>query len=264
MARLVACGALLCLAALLLFDAAGLWDTLVRLPGQIPFTDEIGRRLADLTPLLLVHLAVPTIVFFMLRRQPDPGSSRRLAQLLWLCGMPLGLLSLLKAGGTLNSLQGLQLALPGLALGLCATCSRFPRAFWPGLLAIGAVFMLRFHGTGIPLSPRVGHLREGVAIARANPGQVWFPWHPLVSYYAEGRFYHAEDGFYVRLLTGRAIDLGRLEADLPPRFTVIAEPTGMAGWGISEKILNRPYEEGVVGAWRLRIARPDASPPPKP
>lgn len=264
MARLVACGALLCLASLLLFDAAGLWDTLVRLPGQIPFTDEIGRRLADLAPLLLVHLTVPPITFFMLRGQPDPHSSRRLAQLLWLSAMPLGLLSILKAGGTLNSLQGLQLALPGLALGLCATLSRVPRVLWTGMLAIGLIFMLRFQEAGVPLSPRVSHLREGVAIVRANPGQLWLPWHPLVSYYAEGRFYHAEDGFYARLLTGRAVDLGQVGTNLPSRFTAIAQPVGMNGWGISEKILNRPYEERIVGAWRLRVATPDAPPPSKP
>jgi hypothetical protein len=264
MARLAACGALLCLAALLLFDAAGLWDTLVRLPGQIPFTDEIGRRLIDLAPLLLIHLAAPPIIFFLLRRQPDPDSSRRLAQLLWLCGVPLGLLSILKAGGTLNSLQGLQLALPGLALGLCAACSRFRRALWPGLLAIGAILMLRSHEAGLPLLPRVNHLREGVALVRANPGQLWLPWHPLVSYYGEGRFYHAEDGFYARLLAGRAFARGQLGVNLPPHFTAIAEPIGMNGWGISEKILNRPYEERVIGIWRIRIATPDASAPPKP
>ncbi len=260
--RLAGCGALLGLATLTFFDPAGLWDTLVRLPGQIPFTDEIGRRLADLAPLLLIHLALPPAVFLMLRRQPDPGGARRLGLLLWLFGAPLGLLSLIKAGGTLNSLQGFQLALPVLALGLCSALSSLPRAITLAPLVIGALFLVRLQATGVPMKPRSGHLTEGVALVRANPGQLWLPWNPLVSYYGEGRFYHAEDGFYARLLAGRALSRDQIKVHLPPSFTAIAEPVGLNGWGISENLLERPFVEHVSGAWRLRVAVPEAPPPP--
>jgi hypothetical protein len=255
-ARLAACGGALVIATLACFDPAGLWDTLVRIPGALPLTDDAGGRLLSLSPLLAVHLGLPAALLFSLRKQPDLRGARRLAGLLWACSLPLGVVSILKIGGTLNSLQGLQLALPGLAL---ATISALNRRSVPVTLALAASLILAWwiHDSGAPMRPRIQHLREGVALARAFPGELWFPWHPLVSYYAEGRFYHAEDGFYARLIAGRALDVTQIRTHLPAKFRGLAEPAGVNGWGISERVLGQPYEESFAGLWRLRLTRPE-------
>lgn len=255
MVRLAACGGALAVATLACFDPAGLWDTLVRIPGALPITNEAGRRLSDLSPLLAIHLGLPAALLFFLRKQPDPDGARRLAGLLWACSLPLGLLGILKIGGTLNSLQGLQLALPGLAIGAVAALDRWRTSLAALALAASLALGWRIHDAGAPLGPRTQHLREGVEVARAFPGELWFPWHPLVSYYAEGRFYHAEDGFYARLLAGRGLDLAQIRAHLPERFHGLAEPVGVNGWGISERVLGQPCEESFAGLWRLRLAR---------
>lgn len=254
--RLAACGGALVIATLLCFEPAGLWDTLVRIPGALPLTDEPGRRLVDLAPLLAVHVGLPAALLFALRHQPDPRGARRLAGLLWACSLPLGLLGLLKIGGTLNSLQGLQLALPGLALAVVVALDRGRNARAAAALAAMAATLAlggRILEADAPLRPRAQHLSEGVALARAFPDELWFPWHPLVGYFAEGRFYHAEDGFYARLLAGRGLEMAQIRAHLPPKFRGLAEPVTVNGWGISERVLGEPYEERLAGAWRVRL-----------
>ncbi len=255
-ARLAACGGALLIATLACFDPAGLWDTLVKIPGALPLTEEPGRRLVDLAPLLAVHLGLPATLLFLLRRRPDPRGARSLAGLLWACSLPLGLLGLLKIGGTLNSLQGLQLALPGLAIATVEALERRRMTMAALALAASVTLSWRIHDAGAPLRPRTQHLREGVALARAFPEELWFPWHPVVSYYAEGRFYHAEDGFYARLLAGRALDFAQIRAHLPAKFRGLAEPATVTGWGISERVLGQPYEDRDAGFWRLRLPRP--------
>lgn len=254
--RLIAAGAVLVIVTLHTFDAAGLWDTLVMIPGALPFTDEPRRRLFDLASLLAIHLVLPPLLFLALRHRPDLHGGRRLAWLLWACSLPLGFMSLFKTGGTLNSLQGFQLALPGLMLSVIAVAEYRPRFTWFPVALAGAILLIRIQDTGVPYSPRTAHIRDGIALARANPDRLWFPWHPLIGYYAEGRFYHAEDGLYVRLMAGRAVSWTQIRAHLPPRFEGIAEPARMSGWGISERILGEPLTEQQAGAWRIRKVVP--------
>ena len=260
--RLAAGGALLASLTLSQFDAAGLWHNLVTLPGLLPFTEEPARRVLDLSLLLLVHVALPSVFFWWSRRQPDPAGGMRLARFLWLFSLPLGAVAMMKTGGTLNSLQSLLLALPALSLGLVLRLEKISRVDIAPLCAALAILTARlWELPRLPLRPVVTHLKEGVALARANPGQLWFPWNPLVSYFAEGRFQHAEDGFYVRLMAGRPATYTEALAHLPPHFAGIAEVAGVEGWGISESLLKGPVQEHHVGAWRIRTG---ATPAPEP
>lgn len=258
--RMIAAGAAIAVLALALFDPIGLWDTLVRVPGSLPWTDQPFTRATALATLLVVHLLVPAAIFLALRSENDPVCARGLALWLWLASLPLGLMSLMKVGGTINSLQGLQLALPALALSLCERFSARPRAFFFLPFLGASLLALRALETGVPAGPQTTHLRQGVALARAQPGVIWFPWHPLITYFSESRFYHAEDGLYVRLMAGRALDARQLYDHLPPRFSAVAETAGGTGWGVSERLLNHRYAEETVGLWRLRRTLPPTSP----
>lgn len=252
--RLIASGAGVALVSLQSFDPAGLWYSMVLLPGQIPFTDQAGKRLLDLLPLLSVHWLLPAVIFWMVRKQPDPEGAWRMAKYLWGFSLPLGTVSLLKAGGTLNSLQGLQLTLPALALGAVVWLAA--RSWLSLLPAIGTCVVLGLRLwtlPHLPLSPLTSQLSEGVELARANPDSLWFPWNPMISYYADGKFHHVEDGLYVRSLSKQPVPHSQMHKHLPLHFAGIAEPRGLTGWGISETFLPPPVTGQPVGFfWRVR------------
>lgn len=260
--RLIASGAGMVVITLLAFDAAGLWENLVIIPGSLPFTDIPLTRLVDLLPLLLVHGAMPPLLFCIWRNQSDAKPEMRLAWFFWIFSLPLGTVSVLKIGGTINSLQGLQLTLPALALGLISRLPSRPWAPFLPVIFIGLLLCLRL--TFLPrlaTTPLVGHLKEGVLVARTYPHTLWFPWNPLVTYYAEIRFSHVEDGLYVRHVAGRPVTQAHVREYLPVHFAGIVEPVGLNGWGISEKILAPKVEEQTAGSfWRVRTrAKPNQS-----
>jgi hypothetical protein len=263
--RLLAAGAAILVITLFTFDPAGLWYTMITLPGSLPFAESTGERLVDLLPLLLVHGGIPPLLFFAWRKKTAPCAGLKLACFLWVFSLPLGAVSILKIGGTINSLQGLQLALPALALGIIARLASRPWVPLLPMIFVGIILCLRL--TLLPritATPLVDHLKEGVLLARTYPDALWFPWNPLVTYYAEKKFSHVEDGFYVRQLAGRPVTYAHAREYLPVHFAGIAEPVGVNGWGISEKMLAARVEEQTAGSfWRVRTrANPNQSTTP--
>jgi hypothetical protein len=255
--RLVAASAGIVIVSLLAFDPAGLWYNLVRLPSLIPLTDQSSKRLLDLLPLLSVHWVLPPLILLMARKLPCPAGGLRMVWFLWIFSLPLGVISLLKAGGTINSLQGLQLVLPALALAAVTwLASRTWLKLLPAILAsvlLGIRLLILPH---MPVRPLTLHLSEGVALARANPDSLWFPWNPMVTYYAEGKIFHAEDGFYVRNLANQPVSYVHARKYLPAHFSGIAEQRGLNGWGISETMLVLPLnEQGAGFFWRVRTSK---------
>ena len=65
-------------------------------------------------------------------------------------------------------------------------------------------------------------LRQGAALARQLPGEIYFPWNPLLTYFSDGRFYHVEDGLITRSIAGRPVPLAVVNAHLPPAMCVVA------------------------------------------
>jgi hypothetical protein len=253
--RLLAAGSATMVITLTAFDAAGLWFNLVTLPASLPFTDDIGERIFRLLPHLLIQLGLPVLFFYLTRKRPDPKQARRLALILWLCCMILGGAAIFTIGGSINSLQGFQIVLPALALACSACLNLRPIAATGLLIATGAALVLRAWSVPyLNITPKTDHLRQGVELAKANAGRAWFPWNPMVTYYAEGKFYHAEDGFYVRLLANRPAPMSQARAHLPSNFHFTAEPIGHHGWGISESLLIAPYSDQTMGIWHLRVA----------
>ncbi|MCO5165529.1 MAG: hypothetical protein M9894_04055 [Planctomycetes bacterium] len=94
--------------------------------------------------------------------------------------------------------------------------------------------------------------RTGLALARARPGAVYFPFHPLVSLYAEGRAYHLSDAVYSRVVAGVEVGEEHVRAHLPPRLERVAHASAAdARLDFSQVYLPgfTRVVEGTPGAW---------------
>ena len=251
--RASVCGVALVLASVAFFDPAGLRLNLFTIPGQLPWTDEWVARLRDLIPLLALHLGAPLVVFVLARRQIwQRESPFLLPALCWVAALPPGLASILKIGGTLNSIQSLLLFLPpALVVGLAVQRSQrwLPTAFLAGALAVALVRL--HHAPGIALLPRITHLQQAETIATRLPQEVWFPWNPLITYFSAGRFDHVEDGLYVRFVAGQPLTQAEARAHLPPRWAAMAMLSGASDWGLATHLRPADAKETRVGFWTL-------------
>jgi hypothetical protein len=242
------------------------------LPSALPWTNEPGRRLLDLAPELSIHLVAPALILLLCHRAVWARESRLLLpSLAWLFALPPGLLSLMKIGGTINSLQGFTLWLPAALLVGLAAARGARRASW--LLAGGALAVVAICGgrlarlAVVPWHPLVDHYRQADYLARTFQGEIWFPWNPLVTIYSENRFDHGEDGLYVRFLAGHALTQGQARAHLPPRMCVIALPRGGNDWGIALSLRPAGAQRTDFGFWTLYSWPPGpaaAAPPAAP
>ncbi|MFA6286466.1 MAG: hypothetical protein WC661_03710 [Opitutaceae bacterium] len=244
-------------AAIAWFGPQQLWFNLVQVPGHLPWTQETAKRLLDLAPLLAVHVLAPAAVLIFFRRHIwRTHSPLLLPSLTWCCVLPGGLAGILTLGGTLNSIQGLHYLLPPLMLVFFEvtrrTASIARKTFIISAGLVVAIVGLRVSATPLrPLLPLTSHLKQGESIARQLPGQIWFPWNPLITIYTEGKFYHAEDGLYVRFITGYPLTYSHADAHLPDHWLVTALPSGNSDWGLALNI--RPVEQPPteIGMWHL-------------
>jgi len=252
------------------------WDqirlNLFVLPSALPWTDEPVRRLLDLAPELSIHLVAPALILLLCRRAVWARESPLLLpSLAWLFALPPSVLSLMKIGGTINSLQSFTLWLPAALLVGLAAARVTRRASW--LYAGAALLATLICGARLarlpspPLRPLVEHYRQADYLARTFRGEIWFPWNPLVTIYSENRFYHGEDGLYVRFLAAHALTQGHASANLPPHMCVIALPRGGNDWGIALSLRPANAQRSDFGFWTLYSWPPGsaaAAPPAAP
>ena len=249
------------------------WDAislnLLVLPSRLPWTDEPFRRLADLAPELSVHLVVPALVMLLgCRFIWTRASVLLLPSLTWLCALPPSMASFMKIGGTINSLQSFLYWLPPVLVVALATVRAHRRVAWIrvgvalAVVSICAVRLARVRAS--TWRPLVEHYRQAEYLARSFPDEIWFPWNPLVTIYSENRFYHAEDGLYVRFLAGHAISRAHARANLPRHLCVIALQRGDTDWGIALNLLPKNARRAEFGLWTLYSwpSEPPAGPSP--
>jgi hypothetical protein len=220
-------------------DWRGIWFNMVTVPGNLPWAPNPVGRAVDMTPELLVQIGVPVALMLLGWRRIFTRDSRLLLpSLVWLCTLPPNVAAFFKFGGTLNSLQGFSLWLPAALLWLGDAAQARP-ALARRVVALGAIATMVIAGvrfqrlTAFPTAPATRHYDQAAQLAKEFPGQIWFPWNPLVTAYSEGKFYHAEDGLYMRYLAGRALTPGHTFAGLPPKLQVIALPRGGTHWGVA-------------------------------
>lgn len=243
------------LAAVSWFGLEGLWLNMIEIPTRIPWTTEHGRRLWDLAPVLLVHLGLPLAFIacwpkeFLRRNSPFT-----LATLAWLAALPLGFAALFKLGGSINSLHGLMYFLPPAILVLFSKIERASpnRIFhiFPALVL--GIVLLRLHGGNAIWQPRIAHLRQGKNLATQLKGEIWFPWNPIITFYADGQFYHVEDGLYVRFITGNPLTTTEAKRHLPARWSAMALWPGDLDYGIAVHLCPPGARVTHTSFWTLR------------
>jgi hypothetical protein len=257
------CGVVLGVAAIVRFGWDGLWLNLVEVPSHLPWAEVPAQRLCQLAPWLAVHLGVALVAMILAgRRMFERASALSLATFSWIAALPLGLAAVLKIGGTINSLHGLLYLLPPLVLAVPGWRTRERFVFARFGLALATLIIAGRLATTAPSvwKPVTAHLRQAEAIAAQLPGEVWFPWNPLVTYYRDHRFDHVEDGLYARAVSGHPLDERELRAHLPPQWSVTALLTHSTQWNLAIELSPANRSVSTLGSWTLYSWTPPAPP----
>jgi hypothetical protein len=244
------------------FGWEGPWFTMVTLPSHYPWDPEPAKRLVHFSQALFVQLAIPAAVLWTARRAVwRRDSPLLLPSLAWVCALPTGLAAFLKQGGSMNSIEGWGLWLPFAVPAALAWARTWSPALLIAPLAAGtAVLFIGLQLAAMPnpaWQPSLERQRQADFLARNFPGAVWFPWNPLVTLLPEGRYYHDEDGFYVRLACGLALVPSELRSGLPPAMHVVALPHGGVGWSIAPKLFPAGATRTEFGAWEVYSWEPN-------
>lgn len=251
-------------AAVFLFGWDGLWFTLVEIPGSFGWAPDPAGRLAQVAGTLALHLGVPLVAMIVARRA-FARPALLLPALTWLCTMPLGLAGLMKLGGWTNSIHGFVLWLPAAIVALFT-------APWPemrlkslataGALAAAALTSGRLlTESDLPFRPKTDDYHEAARVAARLPQAVWFPVHPLVTLYSDHRYYHDEDGLYVRMMAKKFPGEAHAAAQLPPAMRAMAFRRDWTDWGIARKMLPPGSPAVPSGNWMVHSG---ATETPKP
>ena len=236
------------------FGFDGLWLNLVRIPGRIPFApDFLERTLAFKLHLAGYVLLPAALLVFAGHAIWRRDSEWLLPVLCWLCLLPAGLVATYRIGGATNSLNAFLYLLPPATLALIGWLRRRSPGTahaWTAAAVTAVVFQQLVAAPLVPLHPLTAHLEQAEALAQRYPGRIYFPWHPLVTFFSDRRFYHAEDGLYTRSTVNLepAPELAR--RDLPPAWTLSAFP----GWRDEGrfKVLQPPdAKRSFFGKWTL-------------
>jgi hypothetical protein len=232
-------------------DPGRAWFTAILTPAGLPWAEDI---LFSLIPHLAVHAVIPVVVWLWVRRR-QAASDLLLPTLSLLVAWLPGLASAFKIGGTLNSLQGFPLWLPPAVVVVTATLSQLP---WARIVRMGvaavAIAMLAGRIATRPVKiwwPFIVAYDDARELSGQFPGQIWFPWNPLVTVFSEGRLYQVEDGLYVRGAIGRPVPESVSLRNLPPKFAAMAVLKQGSTWGIAERLLTGPLEVIDLGNWKL-------------
>ena len=228
----------------------GVIQALFVFPAAIPWVHSVAHRLAEFWPHLMFHVGLPVaLLVFGARRVWRRDSVWLLPALVWLATLPLDLAAMLKLGGNVNSLHGLALALP---LVVTTAFVQSGRPIVRATAYLGAAAIAGWHLSSVGPGnwrPKTQHLASGVALAQAHPGEIWFPWHPLITAYTEGRIDEPEDGLFIRSLTGHPVLLGT--AHLPPRFGAIAYLGREMEWGIARQLIPPATPAEAIDVWTV-------------
>lgn len=224
---------------------------LFSLPARLPWADSVAERLALFWPELLFHVGLPALLLVGFAGRWWTRDSRWLLPTLALLAMaPLSFAAFFKTGGSTNSLHGALLFLPFAAAqlldGIRGQRYRVVAAFTGAALLAVSQLVSVAPGTW---TPRTRHLSEGDSLARQLRGELFLPWHPLVTFFAEQRLDETDDGLFIRSLAGEAVQ--RKHAHLPPRFHALALRKGEMDWGIARALVPAGAQVSDYGLWTV-------------
>lgn len=252
--RCMVAGGVIGLGAIALFGFAGLWFTLVAIPGGLGWAPDVALRLKMVASELALLLGLPAVVMIVWRREFS-RPSLLLPALAWVCTLPLGLAGMMKVGGWTNSIHGLVLWLPPVLATLFAA-RLSPARFWSFSLAAGVIAAGSACGRillepDVRLRPQTAGYDEAAQIAAQYLNAVWFPVHPLVTLYSDHRYYHDEDGMYVHLRAKKPVNSEQAAQHLPPAMRAMAFRNDWTDWGIARRMLPPNSREIPIGNWNV-------------
>ena len=231
------------------FGAGNLWLNLVQIPGNMPHVDDLFERLWAFRLHLAGWVVLPALAAVIARRGIwDRDSPWLLPFIIWAATLPLGLLGAVNVGGATNSLYGALFLLPIAATALIRFLSTKLGHSWQAILLGGIGITVGAQIAAMPLAPlqpRVQHLIEAEQLAQQFTGKLFFPWHPLVTFFAEDRIDHTEDGLYTRRVTGFDPTAETVRAHLPPQWSMTAIP----GWRIQGDYTRWQPTDAQIGSF---------------
>jgi hypothetical protein len=251
--RCVIAGTVIGAAALIGFGGPGLWFVLMELPSKFPW-DFTSPRVISALPEAALQIGAP-LTAMLVWRHAFSRPTLLLPATAWLCTLPFGIMALFKSGGWLNSSHSLALWLPPVLATLFTSRWRAEAQSWltlGGAFTVAAITCFRIVTTpSLPLRPQVGHYIDAERIAAKFKEQIWFPLHPLTTLYSDHRYYHDEDGFYVRRVSLKGIGPEQAAAHLPPKMRFIGFSTHWNDWGIAKSMLPANPTPTFIGSWVL-------------
>jgi hypothetical protein len=255
-ARSLAAGSAIVLAAILYFGAPGLWHTMIVIPGSFPWA-ALHERLGEHHSYLTFHVLLPILVIVACRRRILTAKSPfLLPAIAFLFTLPFSLAGFLKIGGNVNSLHSFWLWLPpSLIVFLTGrrVCERGPVAS----IAIGIVtVVLASHWLNVSrirVRPNLQAYLEASHLAARLPHKIWFPMHPIVTLYSDGLFYHDLDGLCERSFARKYLSDEHFFSHMPAHRQASATllPVGWGRADISEARLPQGTPVGIWGLWRV-------------
>lgn len=228
------------------FGFKELFEWLILIPARHPWTTVWSTALDDANRILLRENAVAlTILAAMVvveARAPEPG--QRLRYLLsrpWVIfGMaglflwPVSMLGYVKIGGANNTLlfstYFFDCAVAALLFETLQNAPLNPGGMRAVRVVVAVFLALLSVRAAITAAKSVLRPKrfaasgnaDAYAVSLRHPGMVYFPWHPLSVYLAEGRLYHFELGICDRIAAGIEIDPENFAAHVPRKMRYVA------------------------------------------
>jgi hypothetical protein len=257
------------LAAAAWFGLAELVFNLVQIPGRLPW-GSVPAKLALRAPQLAAYVAAPCLLLGLIRvaglwptAATAAGRFFRGATASGLVLLPVGGLAYFKFGGDTNVFHSSFYLVPA---GLLWAASRWARTPWlvSGLvlLTVATLAARSPEFSGLPAAPLTRHLHDAARLAAVAPGTAWFPYHPLATFYSDGRLDHVEDGIATRHLAGFGIREKTFRRHLPAHLGTVIYPADHDA-PLAMKLLPEFSVQTRLGAWWL-YQRPAAPPVPRP
>ena len=243
------------------FGFNNLWINLVAIPARLPWSN-FAVRFATRPWSLFAQVALPSLALLVLwfsghwpKRSKEGGRFFQFAALAFLAMLPLGLMAFFKIGGDTNNLHSWGYLLAGALLAWLAKPSG--RAATSIVLVIVTVFALALHaGEFASLRPRPlsEHFTVADKLIGAYPHALWFPQNPLITFYADGKLWHSEDGARTRGFAGYMPNATDFRRDLPANLQAIVYPAN-ENLSLSALLLPEFNQKTSLPHWTL-LTRP--------
>lgn len=206
-----------------LFGFKNLWLNLVAIPGRLPWA-EFWPRFTMRPWVLGLQVLGPVAVLLALwrsgrwpTRETESGRFLQVGVLVAAAMLPVGLAGYFKIGGDINLLHSVDYVLPALLLVWLARDTRATQMSVGRVVAVVALALaLRAPELSSPArGPFTAHLDSAARLMAAHPQALWFPQHPVLTFYADGRLWHSEDGILTRSIANYGIREPEFRGHLP-------------------------------------------------